>query len=390
VIKISDFIYSYKKYLFFSRNSGILILNITVLTNIPKDFIMAHELAKSFATKEYRMAYRYRSDKDVPWHDNSTNCKKWVTDPNISTVLHDLEAYIDVVTRPVFDQEGNIIEEVRETWRPYQDAAGTPIKDKDGKTRGARLGIVGPNYHVLQDHEVVKWFEPWVDNNLATIETGGAIFNGTKFWVLAKLNKDPLEVVKDDPMEQYVLAFNGHDGKTSFRAFPTDIRVVCSNTASIALKSKLAKRYRAKHSRLLRMKVDEIRDDIEAMREIFVDNVDKFKHLAAHKVKDEAEAKLYFQKVLQEKEDPDKEIKPDGKRPLHVLMRLFDEEDTCNIPGVKGTWWAAHNAVSFFCTHLRGRNSDARLDNMISGLGQQMTSRALDLGLKGADGVLSN
>jgi len=223
---------------------------------------------------------------------------------------------------------------------------------------------------------------------LATIETGGAIFGGSRFWVLAKLNRDPAEVVPGDEVNQYVLAFNGHDGKISFKALPTDVRVVCNNTVNIALGSALAKKYTAKHSRLVHAKVEELREDIEIMRQTFLGTIDKFKTLANANVKNEKELKLFFQKVLKEKEDADKEIRVDGKRPLHVLMRLFEDGIGNNMKGVKGTWWSAYNSITDFTSHMRGRNSDARLDNMISGMGQQLTSRGLELGLKAATGQL--
>lgn len=345
---------------------------------------MAHELAKSEATGQYRMAFRQRDGKGIPWHQAWTNCKAWHADPDLATVLHDLEAYIDVVLRPIFDQDGNRIQEVQETWRPYCDVTGTPILDSDGRVRGHRLGLVGPNYTIIQDHEVINWFKPWVESGLATIETGGAIFNGSRFWVLARLNQDPMEVVKGDPIEQYVLAFNGHDGKVSFKAFPTDVRVVCNNTVNMALKSKLSNKYKARHNRLVHEKVESLREDIEVMHLAFLNTIDKFKTLAKTNVKSEDELKTYFQQVLQEKVDPDKEVRADGKRPLHVLMRLFEEGVGNDMPGVKGTYWAAYNAVSEAVTHLRARNSDTRLDNMIMGTSQQMLSLALDLGLQAA------
>jgi phage/plasmid-like protein (TIGR03299 family) len=335
------------------------------------------------------MAYRKRSEADRPWHDSFTHCTAWLIDPDIPTVLHDLEAYIDVVIRPLYDQNGEVVEEANETWRPFCDAAGNPIKDKDGIVRGQRLGVVGPHYTVVQDSDVVNWFKPWVEAGLATIETGGAIYGGSRFWVLAKLSKDPIEIVSDDAICQYVLAFNGHDGKVSFLALPTDVRVVCNNTLNIALQSKMAKKYKARHNRLVHMKVEEIREDIEQMHEMFLETGDKFKHLAAHNVKDEDQLKLYFQKVLREKEDLDKEIKDDGKRPLDVLMRLFDDSEYQQLSGVKGTWWAAYNCVTEFTTHLRGRNSDTRLDNMIYGMGQELNSRALKIGLAASDGLLA-
>jgi phage/plasmid-like protein (TIGR03299 family) len=352
---------------------------------------MAHELTKSYATGEYRMAYRKRTDADKPWHDDETKCKAWTSDPTLPEVLHDLEAYVDVVKRPIFDCNGELIPEMQETWRPHCDTLGNTMLDEKGVELGQRLGLVGPKYELIQDHEVVNWFAPWVDAGAISIETGGALFNGSRFWVLGKLNQDPKEVVPGDEVNQHILVLNGHDGKISFRAFPTNVRVVCNNTLNVALKSGLTKKYKARHNHLVKVKADLIRSEIADLQQLFDESVDKFKVLAGANVKDEDQLKLYFQKVLKEdvqEEDAGKEYKDDSKRPLPTLIRLFEEGVGQNLPGVSGTWWAAFNAVSEFITHVRGRNSDARLDNMVLGVGNLLSERAINLGLAAAGGQL--
>jgi phage/plasmid-like protein (TIGR03299 family) len=349
---------------------------------------MVAALAKSYATGKYRMAYRKRSNKDKPWHDSWTHCMAWITDPDLPTVLHDLEAYVEVITRPIFDSKGKVIPELRETWRPHCDTEGNALIDDFGNPLGVRLGLVGPQYTLVQDSEVVNWFEPWVESGTVTIETGGAIFGGSKFWILARINKDSSDITADDPVHQFILVMNGHDGRVSFTALPTIIRVVCSNTLEVAVKSALI-RYKARHSKLVHAKISEIQSDIEALDEEFQDSVAKFKALAASNVANEKELKAYFQKVLGEKLDPDKVVKADGKRPLAILMRLFEEGETLQAKGVKNTWWSAFNCVTEYVTHLRGRNSDMRLDNMISGIGVSLNDRALKIGLQAADGMLN-
>jgi len=335
------------------------------------------------------MKYRKRSKQDRPWHDSYTKTDPWTEDPDLETVKQDLEANVPISLRAVkCAVTGEIISDVQQTWRPLLNANGDPLLDENGNAQGNRLGIVGPDYTIIQDYECVDWLKPWVDADACSVETGGAIFGGSRFWILAKMKRDPIDVVKDDPVEQYVLVINGHDGKLAFRAFPTTVRVVCNNTIQMALKSKLAKRFRAKHRKLVHMRSEEIREEIGALQGILIDNVDKFRDLAKHDVPDEKHLQAYFQQVLQEKVDVDKDINKDSKRPLGTLMRLFEEGTGSDIIGVKDTWWMAYNAVTEFVTHMRGRNSDARLDNMITGIGAQMNDRALKIGLDAAQGNL--
>lgn len=349
---------------------------------------MSHELGKKF-DGEYRMAYRYRSDDDRPWHDAATKCLKWMTDMiDLEQVKIDLEANTPIQLRDVkCSVTGENIPEIQQTWRPVLDAQGNALLDENGMARGQRLGIVGPEYTIIQDYECIDWLKPWIEAGHCTVETGGAIFGGSRFWVLVKMTKDPIDIVKDDPIEQYVLIFNGHDGKLAFRAFPTVVRVVCNNTAMVACQSALAKRFRAKHRKLVHMKTEDIRDEVGKMQGLLVETSDKFRILAAHDVPDEKHLKAYFQQVIGEKIDLEKEIKADGKRPLATMMRLFDEGIGSDM-SAKDTWWMAYNAVTEYATHMRGRNSDSRLDNMIVGAGAALTDRALKLGLDAAIGNL--
>ena len=344
---------------------------------------MSHALSKK-ADGTYRMAYRYRSDADKVWHEDSTKVLRWLTDPDLETVKTDLEANVPVELRAVkCAVTGYEIPEVKQTWRAHLDVAGNPVLDQLGNASGNRLGIVGPEYTIIQDHECVDWLKPWVDAKACSVETGGAILGGSRFWMLAKMTQDPVEVVKDDPVEQYVAIINGHDGKLAFRAFPTTIRIVCQNTMSMAMQSKLAKKFRAKHSRLVYMKANEIRDAVGAMQGILLDNVVKFKALAAVNVQSDAHLQAYFQQVIGEKVDTEKEVNKESLRPLGTLMRLFEEDTSTD-----ATWWRAYNSLTNFVTHLRGRNSDARLDNMFTGIGAQMIERGLTLGLDAANGKL--
>ena len=348
---------------------------------------MSHDLARR-ADNVYRMKYRKRSENDRPWHDSWTKTDPWLTDPDLETVKKDLEANVDILLKPCYDEHGRILEGMQRTWRPRLDENGNQVLDPDGHPACTFQEYVGPDYTIIQDYEVVDWFKPWVEEGYCTIETGGAIFNGARFWILAKMKQDPVEVVKDDPIEQYVLAVNGHDGKLAFRAFPTSVRVVCNNTVQIAMKSSLARQFRAKHHKLVHMKTESIRDEVGAMQGILLKNVEQFKELARVSVQSEDYLKAYFQQVLGTKVDTEKEVNKDSARPLGTLMRLFDEGTGLDLPGVKDTWWAAYNCVTEFVTHMRGRNSDNRLDNMISGMGANMTARALQLGLDAATGNL--
>jgi phage/plasmid-like protein (TIGR03299 family) len=330
--------------------------------------------------------YRFYYQGDRAWHSLG---QKWNTSPSVDQAVRDL-VRSDHELRRVLDTDGEIIDEMQEVWLPYRDASGNQIRKANGKAAGQRCGLVGPEYTILQDREVLELCRPFVESGLAEIHTCGAILGGTQFWVLLKIKRDPADVTPGDSIEQYILMVNGHNGEIAFKALPTNIRVVCNNTLTMALRSALNKLFRAKHRRNVHIKAQEARDAVASLQGIFLEDVAKFRELARVNVANEIAAKVYFQQVLGKKPDAAEEVNLESKRPLGTLMRLFDHEGVgLDIPGVRGTWWSAYNAVTEFVTHMRGRNDDSRLDNMVNGLGYQLSQKALKLGLEAANGQLS-
>lgn len=96
------------------------------------------------------------------------------------------------------------------------------------------LGVVGKNYHVVQNVEALSFFDSALGEGAAAIETVGALDKGRKTFMLAKI-PEMVEVVKGDPLEQFLLFTNSHDGTSAVTCAFTPIRVVCQNTLSVAL-----------------------------------------------------------------------------------------------------------------------------------------------------------
>src|SRR4029077_9765938 len=67
---------------------------------------------------------------------------------------------------------------------------------------GRILGVVGPAYKPIQNSLAFSWFDPFVESGEASIETAGSLRNGQRVWVLAKLNREPSEIVKGDAVEK--------------------------------------------------------------------------------------------------------------------------------------------------------------------------------------------
>jgi len=97
---------------------------------------------------------------------------------------------------------------------------------------GSRLG---KDYTVLQNIEAFNLVDEILNAGTATIETAGAIDEGRKVFICLKANKDII-VDGSDVVKQYILITNSHDGSLALTVMSTNVRVVCNNTLSAALR----------------------------------------------------------------------------------------------------------------------------------------------------------
>ena len=111
------------------------------------------------------------------------------------------------------------------------------------------LGVVGPRYTPLQNKDAFGWFQPFLETKQASLHTAGSLKGGSRVWVLAKLDRDPLVIAAGDEVEKFILLSHGHDGTLAVRAGFTPIRVVCQNTLSMAHGSDAGRLIRIRHTR---------------------------------------------------------------------------------------------------------------------------------------------
>lgn len=250
------------------------------------------------------------------------------------------------------------------------------------------LSVVGSGYRPLQNHEAFQWFDPIVESGMATMEAAGSLKGGRRVWILAKITNGENEVVKNDPVLPYLCLYNGHDGMLASRVMLTPIRVVCWNTATMALGAaeKTHNVVKALHHRNVVAKMDELRDVITVAHQQHVDTIEAFRILAKRQMA-EAEMRRFFESVFRGM--PEDEIGANAekelKRRTKIVDRVMEIHDTgmgSDIPGVRGTLWGGVSAVSEFLQHHRGRNDENRLDSVWFGDGARTNRKAVSLAVK--------
>lgn len=114
--------------------------------------------------------------------------------------------------------------------------------DPEGEGNPVQLGTVTNNYQILQNRDAFIPFDPLVKEGLIEYTAAGALLNGARVWIAAKLVgvKPEDTVVRTtkkavDTVEAFWLLYNGHDGMTAVNINLTAIRPVCFNTVTAAL-----------------------------------------------------------------------------------------------------------------------------------------------------------
>lgn len=242
------------------------------------------------------------------------------------------------------------------------------------------LGVVGSSYHPLQNTEAFDWFEPFVENELAILETAGSLFNGKRVWILAKTKKEA-EVVNGDKVEGYILLSNSHDGSNAVRVGFTPIRVVCNNTLSYAEGHKLSQLIRVRHTQSVVENLQLVRDVMDTVNMQFISTIEQYKELAKRDVSVE-DLKSYvrqvfssqkLEQIIRDYEAREKaEIEKERKRLIERVEEIFELE-----PARKT--WNMYNAVNSYLNHDRCRNSELRLNSIWFGDSKVLDRKAFEL-----------
>jgi phage/plasmid-like protein (TIGR03299 family) len=253
------------------------------------------------------------------------------------------------------------------------------------------LGTVGMGWEPVQNVKAFSPFEPFLQAGLATIETAGSLKGGRRVWMLAKINRPDSVIVPqaDDRVAKYLLAAVGHDGTLAFRLGYTPTRVVCMNTLSVAVNEGESTHIRIPHLSGATKAIDAIAKTIEGVDARFEKTAEIFRALAGVKIRGSEQLRQYVDSVFKPNKaehgadglsdllarpvSPRESIfsADSGEMTSEKKSRVFDEIATLfeqgrgnDLPGVRGTAWAAYNAVTEQLTWNRGNSQDQRLETV--------------------------
>lgn len=309
---------------------------------------------------------------EVPWHGLGTPlpaeglrdwrvaCKTagldWTVEPRplyLSKSVEDSEGFLNIVLGDEVTHKAN-------------------VRTSDNKV----LGVVGPDYEVLQNEDAFKWFEPFLQSGEVTIEVAGALRGGTRIFALAKIDGAIQDVRKDDPVQRYILLSHSHDGSLAVRAGLTDIRVVCHNTLTLAHGSAGSKLIRLRHTKNVKTNLEAVREVLDATRRGFFATLDQYRKLADKGI-NASDVRRYVEIVLDVRRDKDGEIhKRTADRIDQIVNLAFSGRGNTG-----SSVWDAYNAVTEYTSWERGRSSESRVNSVWFGDSAKLNQKALDVAL---------
>lgn len=276
---------------------------------------------------------------------------------------------------------------------------------------GKMLGAVGKVYQPFQNAEGFEFLDLVIGEFGARYETAGALYGGSKVWMQVHLPQQAFSVNGSDKIEPYCIFTNSHDGSEAARCFPTSHRVVCANTMRLAKGADMKKGIVMRHTSNLKQRVAAAQSALG----IAVKQVDRYRESAELLCRKKVEPIPYFDGLLDIVCDITKADATKGADVLAAAIAMTEadrsieaariqrqidkrhshlddlwtryESEKNGLGGMRGTGWAALNAVTESANHgnLAGRvTGDAatkrsrRFESVINGAADEVMQVAFE------------
>ena len=233
---------------------------------------------------------------------------------------------------------------------------GSPVPGVKANVRSTDnkvLGIVGPDYKIVQNAEAFSFMDQVLGEGV-TYETAGALKGGRRVWVLAHIPGEYKFV--EDKADPYILFSTTHNGSGAIKVCLTPIRVVCMNTLNLAIKT-ATRSWSIVHKGLMDQKIANAKNTLIASKEYMGALCDEMVNLNEIKLTD-TQVYDYVKKLIPMPLDPSEVTRRNVSSKRTELMDRY--ELAPDLAHVDRSAYRFVNAVSDFATHstpLRARSN---------------------------------
>jgi phage/plasmid-like protein (TIGR03299 family) len=279
--------------------------------------------------------------------------------------------------------------------KPIQTTEGENIKSHFATVRtdtAQILGVVGSKYEVVQNKTAFSFFDALVDNNGIQYETAGALGDGEKIFITAKM-PEIIKVGRNDLIEEYIFLTTSHDGSGSIMAAFTPIRIVCNNTLNMALKNHSNAVF-IKHTANAEQKLNEAARIIK-----IADSTSELLKTVFNKWSKTRINDPELKKLIALAMSPNKEVFAAvatenksfefSKQFEEVCGQVFEyamTSDTQQMETTAGTLFGAYNAITGYYQNVNTYKTDSqKLNSILFGTGLERTKKAFEICLEAND-----
>ena len=243
-------------------------------------------------------------------------------------------------------------------------------------SKAEALGVVGNRYTPVQNLEAFEFLNNVADESGAVFETAGSIDNGRKVFMTMKM-PNGLQIGKVDNIDLYLMAWNTHDGTSSFTVMVTPIRVVCQNTLTAAINNAKSS-YTLRHTPKVNGKIQAARETLGITFKYAEEFEKKAELLLSQPMTDKEFYSLVETVFPIDEESPRARNLAETAR--GTLNGLWKAPTQLNIAKTK---WAAYNAFteySDWAKPIRDKNPEtARAIRIVTGAGDNFKNKGLNL-----------
>ena len=247
------------------------------------------------------------------------------------------------------------------------------VRSEDNKV----LDVVSDDWNPVQNQEAFEFFNDFIAEGDMEMHTAGSLRGGQIVWALAKV-KDSFELFGGDRVDSYLHFTNFHKYGCSTDVRFTPIRVVCNNTLTLSLNTKVERMVKISHRR------EFDGDNVKLMLGVAQEKLSKYKEMAKFlgAKRYTADSMVdYFKTVfpVSGPENSKKEISKSAKTALGVVDTQPGAEFA------RGSFWQLFNTVTYLTDHLAGKTADTRLQSAWYGSNKVLKTRALETAIEMAE-----
>lgn len=329
--------------------------------------------------------YSFFSVKEKAWH----NLGQIVSDyPTSAEAIKFAGLDYDVVKSPLYTTGSDFIQ-VGQDLETADPQISVPNYFANVRSdNNAVLGVVGKDYHIVQNRDAFSFFDAIVGGEEGILyQTAGALGNGERIFITAKLPGYIRVGNGDDVTEKYLFLTTSHDGSGSITAAFTPVRIVCQNTLNASLKS-MTNVVRIKHTSGAKQRLEDAHKVMGLANTLSSQLENIFNNWATIRVKDNEVKKLIQLALCPNKETYDL-LKKGAEDELSTTFKNIVEDafayamvnDTQQMETTKGTLFGAYNAVTGYYQNVRNfKDSEAKLQSIVmGGTAQAKAQKAFEL-----------